>query len=96
VVKLERGSWNGNFRSYVEITCFGVASAFESSRPALATLTLLTAQMAPGERSEEVHLWYTAVYEAVQEIPRGRVTSYGHIARLLGKRERSFEAHAQP
>lgn len=52
--------------------------------------------MAPGERSEEVHLWYTAVYEAVQEIPRGRVTSYGHIARLLGKRERSFEAHARP
>jgi hypothetical protein len=43
--------------------------------------------MAPGERSEEVHLWYTAVYEAVQEIPHGKVTSYGHIARLLGKRE---------
>jgi methylated-DNA-protein-cysteine methyltransferase-like protein len=43
--------------------------------------------MAPGERSEEVHLWYTAVYEAIQEIPHGRVTSYGHIARLLGKRE---------
>jgi methylated-DNA-protein-cysteine methyltransferase-like protein len=34
-----------------------------------------------------VHLWYTAVYEAVQEIPYGKVTSYGHIARLLGKRE---------
>ncbi|KAH8732161.1 6-O-methylguanine DNA methyltransferase [Phaeosphaeriaceae sp. PMI808] len=44
--------------------------------------------MAPGERSEEVHLWYTAVYEAIQEIPHGRCTSYGHIARLLGKRER--------
>ncbi|OAL43611.1 hypothetical protein IQ07DRAFT_592945 [Pyrenochaeta sp. DS3sAY3a] len=43
--------------------------------------------MAPGERSEEVWLWYTAVYEAIQEIPRGRVTSYGHIARLVGKRE---------
>jgi hypothetical protein len=43
--------------------------------------------MAPRERSEEVHLWYTAVYEAVQEIPHGKVTSYGHIARLLGKRE---------
>jgi hypothetical protein len=27
--------------------------------------------MAPGERSEEVHLWYTAVFEAVQEIPHG-------------------------
>ncbi|KAF2204995.1 DNA binding methylated-DNA--cysteine S-methyltransferase [Delitschia confertaspora ATCC 74209] len=41
--------------------------------------------MARGERSEEVWAWYTAVYEAVQEIPYGRVTSYGHIARLLGK-----------
>lgn len=38
-------------------------------------------------RSEEAWLWFTAVYEAVQEIPLGRVTSYGHIARLLGKRE---------
>ncbi|KAF1948042.1 hypothetical protein EJ02DRAFT_440194 [Clathrospora elynae] len=43
--------------------------------------------MAPGERSEEVWLWYTAVYEAIQEIPHGKVTSYGHIARLVGKRE---------
>lgn len=42
--------------------------------------------MAPGERSEEVWLWYTAVYEAIQEIPHGKVTSYGHIARLVGKR----------
>ncbi|KAI4959776.1 hypothetical protein J4E86_003501 [Alternaria arbusti] len=38
--------------------------------------------MAPGERSEEVWLWYTAVYEAIQEVPSGKVTSYGHIARL--------------
>lgn len=43
--------------------------------------------MAPGERSEEVWLWYTAVYEAIQEIPQGKVTSYGHIARLVGKPE---------
>lgn len=43
--------------------------------------------MAPGGRSEEVWAWYEAVYEAVQEIPRGRVTSYGHIAKLLGKPE---------
>ncbi|KAH8644670.1 hypothetical protein IG631_02134 [Alternaria alternata] len=42
--------------------------------------------MAPGERSEEVWLWYTAVYEAIQEVPSGKVTSYGHIARLVGKR----------
>jgi methylated-DNA-protein-cysteine methyltransferase-like protein len=38
-------------------------------------------------RSEEVWLWYTAVFEAIQEIPYGKVTSYGHIARLVGKRE---------
>ncbi|KAF2761302.1 putative 6-O-methylguanine DNA methyltransferase [Pseudovirgaria hyperparasitica] len=42
----------------------------------------------PRERSETVHLWYTAVYEAIQEIPEGRVTSYSHIAKLLGKPER--------
>jgi O6-methylguanine-DNA--protein-cysteine methyltransferase len=39
-------------------------------------------------RSEEVWLWYTTVFEAIQEIPHGKVTSYGHIARLVGKRER--------
>ncbi|KAF2791325.1 DNA binding methylated-DNA--cysteine S-methyltransferase [Melanomma pulvis-pyrius CBS 109.77] len=44
--------------------------------------------MARGERSEEVWAWYEAVYEAIQEIPHGRVTSYGHIARLVGKPER--------
>jgi methylated-DNA-protein-cysteine methyltransferase-like protein len=42
--------------------------------------------MARGERSDEAWAWYSAVYEAVQEIPHGKVTSYGHIARLLGKR----------
>jgi O6-methylguanine-DNA--protein-cysteine methyltransferase len=42
--------------------------------------------MAHRERSDEVWAWYAAVYEAVQEIPYGRVTSYGHIAKLVGKR----------
>lgn len=41
-------------------------------------------------RSDEAEWWFNAVYEAVQEIPRGRVTSYGHIARLLGKRKFGF------
>jgi hypothetical protein len=50
----------------------------------------LRATMAPGERSGEVWLWYTAVYEAIQEIPQKNVTSYGHIARLVGKRELYF------
>ncbi|RAL12881.1 MGMT family protein [Aspergillus homomorphus CBS 101889] len=35
-------------------------------------------------RSDEAEWWINAVYEAVQEIPAGRVTSYGHIALLLG------------
>lgn len=38
-------------------------------------------------RSDEAAAWTAAVYNAVQEIPHGKVTSYGHIARLLGKRE---------
>lgn len=42
--------------------------------------------MTPGERSEEAWLWHTAVCEAIQEIPHGKVTSYGHIAMLVGKR----------
>lgn len=37
-------------------------------------------------RSEEAEWWANAVYAAVQEIPYGKVTSYGHIALLLGER----------
>ena len=37
-------------------------------------------------RSEEAEWWANAVYQAIQEIPAGKVTSYGHIARLLGER----------
>lgn len=43
--------------------------------------------MAPGERSEEAYLWFSTVCEAIQEIPPGKVTSYAHIARLVGKRK---------
>ncbi|KAF6233712.1 hypothetical protein HO173_007924 [Letharia columbiana] len=39
-------------------------------------------------RSDEAEWWFNAVYAAVQQVPRGRVTSYGHIARLLGRSER--------
>ncbi|KAL2005130.1 hypothetical protein VTN00DRAFT_2980 [Thermoascus crustaceus] len=39
-------------------------------------------------RTDEVEWWFNAVYEAVQEIPHGKVTSYGHIARLLGQPQR--------
>lgn len=38
-------------------------------------------------RTEEADAWFAAVYRAVQEIPHGKVTSYGHIATLLGYRE---------
>ncbi|KAK9461670.1 6-O-methylguanine DNA methyltransferase [Lipomyces oligophaga] len=33
--------------------------------------------------SDEAAAFYIAVYEAVQRIPPGRVTTYGHIARLI-------------
>ncbi len=37
-------------------------------------------------RSDEAEVFFNAVYRAIQEIPYGRVTSYGHIARLVGTR----------
>ncbi|RMY34071.1 hypothetical protein D0865_14286 [Hortaea werneckii] len=37
-------------------------------------------------RSDEAEMWFSAVYKAVQEVPYGRVTSYGHIATLIGYR----------
>ncbi|KAE8151557.1 hypothetical protein BDV25DRAFT_138692 [Aspergillus avenaceus] len=39
-------------------------------------------------RTDEAEHWFAAVYSAVQEIPRGKVTSYGHIACLLGYPQR--------
>lgn len=38
-------------------------------------------------RSDEAQAFFHAVYSAVQEIPPGKVTSYEHIARLVGERE---------
>jgi methylated-DNA-protein-cysteine methyltransferase-like protein len=38
-------------------------------------------------QSEEAAAWFAAVYQAVQEIPHGKVTSYGHIATLIGYRK---------
>lgn len=37
-------------------------------------------------RSDEAAAFFHAVYSAVQEIPHGKVTSYGHIAKLVGTR----------
>jgi methylated-DNA-protein-cysteine methyltransferase-like protein len=41
-------------------------------------------------QSEEAAAWFAAVYQAVQEIPHGKVTSYGHIATLIGYRKSSI------
>ena len=38
-------------------------------------------------RSEEAEAFFAAVYQAVQEIPESRVTTYGHVAALIGRRE---------
>ncbi|OLN92094.1 Alkyltransferase-like protein 1 [Colletotrichum chlorophyti] len=39
-------------------------------------------------RSDEAEAFFYAVYMAVQEIPYGKVTTYGHIAKLIGTPER--------
>ncbi|KAF3402083.1 Alkyltransferase-like protein 1 [Penicillium rolfsii] len=46
-------------------------------------------------RSEEAEWWANAVYAAIQEIPHGKVTSYGHIALLLGERTDAWNTIAQ-
>jgi methylated-DNA-protein-cysteine methyltransferase-like protein len=38
-------------------------------------------------RTDEAQAFFHDVYSAIQEIPLGKVTSYGHIARLIGTRE---------
>jgi alkylated DNA nucleotide flippase Atl1 len=38
-------------------------------------------------RTDEAEAFYYAVYNAIQEIPYGKVTSYAHIARLVGTRK---------
>ncbi|KAF7892381.1 uncharacterized protein EAF01_010461 [Botrytis porri] len=35
-------------------------------------------------RTDEATSFYHSVYSAIQEIPYGKVTTYGHIARLIG------------
>ena len=38
-------------------------------------------------QSEEAAAWFYLVYTAIQQIPYGKVTSYGHIAYLVGHRK---------
>ncbi|RYP09680.1 hypothetical protein DL764_001106 [Monosporascus ibericus] len=39
-------------------------------------------------RSDEAEAFFFAVYSAVREIPYGKVTTYGHIAKLVGTPQR--------
>ncbi|KAH6691370.1 6-O-methylguanine DNA methyltransferase [Plectosphaerella plurivora] len=39
-------------------------------------------------RTDEAQAFFHAVYQAVQEVPVGKVTSYGHIALLVGTPQR--------
>jgi alkylated DNA nucleotide flippase Atl1 len=41
-------------------------------------------------RSDEAEAFFHAVYSAVQEIPHGKVTTYGHIAMLVGTRKQTL------
>lgn len=40
-------------------------------------------------RQDEARAFHYAVYETVQQIPSGRITSYGHIAKLIYKPKNS-------
>lgn len=42
-------------------------------------------------RTDEASAFFYAVYSAVQEIPYGKVTSYGHIAKLVNCRKEKPE-----
>ncbi|KAJ3473192.1 hypothetical protein NLG97_g10462 [Lecanicillium saksenae] len=42
----------------------------------------------PGRGTDEAAAFFHAVYSAISEIPSGRVTSYGHIAALIGTPQR--------
>jgi methylated-DNA-protein-cysteine methyltransferase related protein len=42
-----------------------------------------------GAKTEESTAFHVAVYDMVQQIPRGHVCTYGHIARLIGRPENS-------
>ncbi|CAK7212067.1 Alkyltransferase-like protein 1 [Sporothrix eucalyptigena] len=39
-------------------------------------------------RSDEAESFFFAAYSAIQEVPYGKVTSYGHIANLIGTPQR--------
>lgn len=46
-------------------------------------------------RTDEAEAFFHAVYSAIQEIPPGKVTSYGHIARLIGTRKWAYAFYGE-
>ncbi|KAJ5901192.1 hypothetical protein N7504_007185 [Penicillium tannophilum] len=40
-------------------------------------------------RSDETEWWVNEVYEVIKKIPRGRITTYKHIAKLLETPQRA-------
>ncbi|PKY05723.1 hypothetical protein P168DRAFT_280615 [Aspergillus campestris IBT 28561] len=65
-----------------------MAMAVQTSKEQMAAAATTRRQTAPALVGDEAEHWFNAVYAAVQEIPRGKVTSYGHIALLLGEPKR--------
>lgn len=58
-----------------------------SSFPAKSTALCEIKYKSNMPRTDEAEAFFFAVYSAIQEIPLGKVTSYGHIARLIGTRK---------
>ncbi|KAK3990723.1 hypothetical protein QBC44DRAFT_324639 [Cladorrhinum sp. PSN332] len=54
-------------------------------RPNIKSSTNTTTKM---PRTPEAQSFFHAVYSAVQQIPPGKVTTYGHIAKLIGTPQR--------
>lgn len=79
--RLRREPLIGRFQSIHQIGLYRVNNSF--------AIIHATCKKNPDTmpQTEEAAAWFAAVYQAVQEIPRGRVTSYGHIATLVGYRE---------
>lgn len=58
---------------------------YHSIQETQVPLSRLSSKIMP--RSDEAAAFFHAVYSAVQEIPPGKVTTYGRIAELVGFRE---------
>ncbi|TAQ84703.1 hypothetical protein B7494_g6977 [Chlorociboria aeruginascens] len=61
---------------------------FPTTNPSGPSIKPAKPQSTTMPRSDEAQAFYHAVYSAIQEIPYGKVTSYGHIALLIGTPQR--------